>query len=980
MKNNIKAVISVMLIAVMLSVPLLITLPAAADNTAPTYFTSAEYASHWGRSDLRAYLNGAEKLLDTLPVSTEHTERQEIGYYESYFSDAEYALIQPFTYETYSAKSSSSYSATDKFWLPSGNYEVDKIISWGGSDIAPSNLQEIKSGGAYLIPISYWSYSKSVLRSAYLQRVLCSDRGNYITIQNNTQQLDISPAFKINISNVIFASAVSAEKLAENGSATVIDIAGSNSFGKKTATALPDYGMYLKTESPDIFDANAISLGGERLTIEYSGGVAGQYAVVQAYKSDNLETGTTVYAAAGTLSAGSTSISLDISSWHIESFENYTVKVWMEDTSSSPASATLPNTFVAKAGTFTKTNSGEAKNTRVFAMNNELQASWGDLSALDETDLGAVIDASAKSICGQNPTNQKIYFGIDSNGNPIQFWIAGRETAANGGTLSSSGNIMTLYAAKSVESKEFNASLYDYSEKQLPTITLADGQSADYTGTFAEFPSDKITVNDNSVDKSNLKWQHRAEGETNWTDGMPYLAGEWQVRAVFEELPPLEIFSNTVTYTVNKIDAYLSEYPRSITGLVYTSGEHYLITNGVPVGGSMRYKIDDGEWSEERPTAINAGNYTVYFKVVGDKNDNDTEPIRISATIDKMDPSLYPPEAISHLIYNGEPQTLIKAGSVSHGALQYRVNYGEWSEELPTATNAGNYVVYFRVVGDANHNGIESSIVAHIGNAEPWISPASAIVNLVYNGKPQALITAGDAVGGVMLYKMDDGEWSENIPTATDAGSYVVHFKAVGNENYNDTGVNYFQVTIAKRTVTVTAESKEIEQYSTLPEFTYKSDGFLADDGFITAPYIQKPDTDGKSAGEFTLTALDGVVGNNYRIVYESGTLTVTEHTEHKGGEATCTEYAVCALCGAEYEEPLGHTFDNDCDADCNVCDEEREPSEHINFKNDGVCDECGERLSLPLVAKIAIVAGIVLVFGAATCFVVIKLKVKSKK
>ena len=44
-----------------------------------------------------------------------------------------------------------------------------------------------------------------------------------------------------------------------------------------------------------------------------------------------------------------------------------------------------------------------------------------------------------------------------------------------------------------------------------------------------------------------------------------------------------------------------------------------------------------------------------------------------------------------------------------------------------------------------------------------------------------------------------------------------------------------------------------------------------------------------------------------------------------QGGEATCTEAAVCEYCGKPYGKALGHTYDDDFDTDCNRCDEGRE-------------------------------------------------------
>ena len=60
----------------------------------------------------------------------------------------------------------------------------------------------------------------------------------------------------------------------------------------------------------------------------------------------------------------------------------------------------------------------------------------------------------------------------------------------------------------------------------------------------------------------------------------------------------------------------------------------------------------------------------------------------------------------------------------------------------------------------------------------------------------------------------------------------------------------------------------------------------------------------------------------------------------HRGGAATCTAKAECERCLAPYgDEPQGHIYDNDCDTECNVCNEEREVPDHVY---DNACDtEC---------------------------------------
>ena len=105
------------------------------------YFYEEARANHWGRSDLRAYLNNVEKVNNTLPVDSTVSGTNSANY-PSHFSDAEYGLVQPFTYSTNvldgSGNVTSTYSTTDKFWLPSGNEGPDSrsIISWDAEAIS----------------------------------------------------------------------------------------------------------------------------------------------------------------------------------------------------------------------------------------------------------------------------------------------------------------------------------------------------------------------------------------------------------------------------------------------------------------------------------------------------------------------------------------------------------------------------------------------------------------------------------------------------------------------------------------------------------------------------------------------------------------------------------------------------------------------------------------------------------------------------
>ena len=84
---------------------------------------------------------------------------------------------------------------------------------------------------------------------------------------------------------------------------------------------------------------------------------------------------------------------------------------------------------------------------------------------------------------------------------------------------------------------------------------------------------------------------------------------------------------------------------------------------------------------------------------------------------------------------------------------------------------------------------------------------------LAYTGSAQELVNAGEATGGAMWYAIGESEteapdfdgtsdsadkkWSQSIPTATDAGTYYVWYKVVGDADHTDTGPACVTVTIS---------------------------------------------------------------------------------------------------------------------------------------------------------------------------------------
>ena len=183
------------------------------------------------------------------------------------------------------------------------------------------------------------------------------------------------------------------------------------------------------------------------------------------------------------------------------------------------------------------------------------------------------------------------------------------------------------------------------------------------------------------------------------------------------------------------------------------------------------------------------------------------------------------PEAAADIIYNGNAQALVTAGSASGGTMVYRFigpddeYYSDWAEEIPTGTNAGIYSILYMINGDSNHydnRPIQPSypITVTIAKADSTVTAVPTANTLTYNGNAQALVTAGSASGGTMVYSLDEnGDYSETIPTGTNAGSYTVYYKVSGDSNHNDSSVASVDVTIAKKSVTASISGTAEKTY-----------------------------------------------------------------------------------------------------------------------------------------------------------------------
>lgn len=115
----------------------------------------------------------------------------------------------------------------------------------------------------------------------------------------------------------------------------------------------------------------------------------------------------------------------------------------------------------------------------------------------------------------------------------------------------------------------------------------------------------------------------------------------------------------------------------------------------------------------------------------------------VTIKVNKAAPTFNAPTAQENLTYTGQEQALITAGMTDHGTMQYSLTEnGTYSQDIPTGTDAGAYTVWYRVIGDANHNDTApASVAVRIGQKPLTITGVTAASKL-YDGTKNAGITS----------------------------------------------------------------------------------------------------------------------------------------------------------------------------------------------------------------------------------------------
>ena len=315
----------------------------------------------------------------------------------------------------------------------------------------------------------------------------------------------------------------------------------------------------------------------------------------------------------------------------------------------------------------------------------------------------------------------------------------------------------------------------------------------------------------------------------------------------------------TATITIN---GYELSDTFQITQAIITD-ENIVLTpeNGTYTGTAFEPKISV-VWNGM--TLVNGTDYTISWDKTGYETPdtytarvlgigNFTGSVDRTFTINAASLSNIKVEQTEALAYTGKAQTpTVSASAVAVNnqpiTFTYSMEENGRYDKLPSFTNAGTYTVYYKASAP-NHNDKFGSFTVTVNKAEATYASPTAN-NLTYNSNPQYLITAGSVAGGEMRYALGTDAstaptsgWSTTVPQGTDAGTYYVWYKVVGDRNHDNVAPVCVDVEIQKAIQTAPVVSKTDETISE------KNDGIIT--GVNSAMEYRRE-------GETTYTAITG--------------------------------------------------------------------------------------------------------------------------
>ena len=384
---------------------------------------------------------------------------------------------------------------------------------------------------------------------------------------------------------------------------------------------------------------------------------------------------------------------------------------------------------------------------------------------------GIVIDTIAPQVSGvennQTYTKTQTFTVTDNNLDTVK--VDGQTVEPTNGSYTlvpKKGTYTIEVTDKSGNKTTLNNITVNWEKVKKPTVESKVYTGQTLTANISENGLYTVKENNGGIDVNEYDVQLTLKDPTNyrWKDGT---------------------IDTTVKFNITQATPVVTK-PTTKT-LTYNGSEQELVNAASTNGGTVKYSLDNKNWSTSIPTGKATKEYTVYYKVEGNKN---FKGVDVQEITNKINPRTIDLNWNKELTYNGKEQ--LPTATVSNLA------DGDECEVNVTGANrnAGAYEAKAKKVSNPNYKlpedvttsytikpkDITVTITPNGGTYGEKITGATAKLNDVENGDHPEVTLTYTGTGY-------DGTEVNGTEVPSHAGKYTVT-ASIDDKNYNLTGTN----------------------------------------------------------------------------------------------------------------------------------------------------------------------------------------------
>lgn len=385
---------------------------------------------------------------------------------------------------------------------------------------------------------------------------------------------------------------------------------------------------------------------------------------------------------------------------------------------------------------------------------------------------GIVIDTIAPQVSGvennQTYTKTQTFTVTDNNLDTVK--VDGQTVEPTNGSYTlvpQKGTYTIEVTDKTGNQTTLNNITVNWEKVKKPTVESKVYTGQTLTANISENGLYTVKENNGCIDVNEYDVQLTLKDPTNyrWEDGT---------------------IDTTVKFNITQATPVVTK-PTTKT-LTYNGSEQELVNAASTNGGTVKYSLDNKNWSTSIPTGEAAKEYTVYYKVEGNKNFKDADVQEIT---NKINPRTIDLKWNKELTYNGKEQlpTATVNNLVDGDKCEITVDGAQHK-------NAGTYEATATKVSNQNYKlpedvttsytikpkDITVTITPNGGTYGEKITGATAKLNDVENGNHPEVTLTYTGTGY-------DGTKVNGTEVPSHAGKYTVT-ASIDDKNYNLTGTN----------------------------------------------------------------------------------------------------------------------------------------------------------------------------------------------